>query len=103
MIAAMAKSEMLFGPDPEEADAFSDEHGTPSQRYFNALCLAYGLDKAQYADLIDESGMPLERVNNCENEYRQVAAAFKATMLPNIDAGLMEKVQSVPWLLTRFE
>ena len=31
---------------------FADEHGTPSQRFFNVLCLAYGADPKLFDDFV---------------------------------------------------
>ena len=33
---------------------FADEHGTPAQRFFNLLCMAYGADPKLFADVVDK-------------------------------------------------
>ena len=37
---------------------FADAHATPSQRYFNVLCLAYGADKELFADFVSKGVSP---------------------------------------------
>src|SRR5579862_7154480 len=89
----MAKVWFAFG-----APAWSDEHGTGLQRYYNTLCLAYGAEPAQFKALLDKSDMPQERKDNCANEYQQIRTAFAKTVYPFIDQDLMKKVQATPWL-----
>ena len=91
--AYMAKVWFAFG-----APAWSDEHGTGLQRYYNTLCLAYGAKPAQYKALIDKSDMPKDRIANCANEYKLIYDAFAKTVYPFIDQDLMKKVQAAPWL-----
>ena len=78
--------------------AFADEHGTPRQRYYNYLCLAYGADPAAFQDFVDKGLLPKERSVHCAREYEQVKRAFSKTVLPFIDQGLMKKVQAVQWI-----
>ena len=33
---------------------FADEHGTPAQRFFNLLCMAYGADPKLFADVVEK-------------------------------------------------
>ncbi len=101
MIRGMAYVYKKYGPDPKGAQSsdFADEHGTSSQRFYNAICMAYGKDMAAYQDIVASSGMPPQRLANCENEYRQVEAAYRKTMLPNVDLAIMEKLRLYPGLL----
>ena len=34
--------------------SFADEHGTPAQRLYNLLCVAYGSDKELFADVVEK-------------------------------------------------
>lgn len=79
--------------------AYSDEHGTASQRLYNALCLAYGADPATFGDFVSKGWLPKSRAPDCAREYRQLALAFSKTILPFIDPQARAKVQSVQWLL----
>jgi hypothetical protein len=71
---------------------FSDEHGTPAQRFFNVLCIAYGADDKLFADLVDKGYLPKERAEGCEGEYRQVAHAMTRLIGPHVDKKLAARV-----------
>jgi hypothetical protein len=77
---------------------FADEHGTPSQRYFNVLCLAYGADKELFADFVSSGILPKERAEGCEDEYAQVEFAFDRLITPSVDKKLASRLQR-RWLL----
>jgi len=77
---------------------FADEHGTPSQRYFNVLCLAYGADKELFADFVTSGILPKERAEACEDEYSQVEFAFDRLITPSVDKKLASRLHR-RWLL----
>ena len=77
---------------------FADEHGTPSQRYFNVLCLAYGADKELFADFVSRGILPKERAEGCEDEYAQVEFAFDRLITPSVDKKLASRLHR-RWLL----
>jgi putative metallopeptidase DUF4344 len=77
--------------------AFSDEHGTASQRMYNVVCLAYGGDPVAFKDLVDVGWLPPERAKGCAKEYRQLRFAFEKTILPFIDVEQMKKVRARTW------
>jgi hypothetical protein len=79
--------------------AFSDEHGTASQRMYNVVCLAYGGDPVAFKDLVDVGWLAPERARGCANEYQQLQFAFVKTVLPFIDAEQMKKVRERKWFL----
>lgn len=83
---------------PEEVAYFFDEHGTPSQRFYNAICIAYGKDPDGYRDIVELAEMPMARLDNCAREYAQVKKAFERTILPHLDLAKVEKVRSVDWI-----
>ena len=37
---------------------FADEHGTPAQRFYNVLCLAYGSDPKFYQEIVEKGYLP---------------------------------------------
>jgi hypothetical protein len=78
--------------------AFSDEHGTDAQRFYNFLCIGYGARPAAFQDLVDKGILPESRARNCGREYQQVRRAFLGTVKPFVDEGLMAKVQATKWL-----
>jgi hypothetical protein len=71
--------------------SFSDEHGLPAQRFFNALCVAYGADKKLFSDVVEHGFLPKERAENCESEYRQVDLAYRKLIKPHVDQTLAKK------------
>ena len=64
---------------------FADEHGTPAQRLFNLLCVAYGSDKELFADVVAKGYLPKERMETCEDEYQQIHFAYRRLVAPHVD------------------
>jgi hypothetical protein len=77
---------------------YSQEHGTPAQRFFNVLCIAYGADTKLFADIVSDGYLPKARAEYCEEEYEQVQDAFDLLVLPHIDVALAEKLLDTKWL-----
>jgi len=76
---------------------FADEHGTPSQRFYNLLCMAYGFDQKLFADVVDKGFLPKDRAEGCENEYGQAVFAFEKLIVPHVDRKVVRKLKR-PWL-----
>ena len=76
---------------------FADEHGTPAQRFYNLLCMAYGADPKLFADVVEKAFLPEDRAISCEREYAQVAHAFNTLLGPYIDRRLARKLHK-SWL-----
>jgi hypothetical protein len=83
---------------PPSLKAFSDEHGTPAQRMYNVLCIAYGADQKGFSDFVTKDYLPKKRAEACQDEYEQVRDAFQTLVLPHIDRDLAEKVLDRRWL-----
>ena len=64
---------------------FADEHGTPAQRLFNLLCVAYGSDKELFADVVAKGYLPKDRMETCEDEYQQIHFAYRRLVAPHVD------------------
>jgi hypothetical protein len=79
-------------------DDFSDEHGTPSQRTSNGLCVAYGHSPAVFGKFVTAGWLPQQRAKGCAQEYAQLAAAFDKTILPFIDPKRMAAMEKIDWL-----
>ena len=77
---------------------YSSEHSTPAQRGFNVLCIAYGADSKQFADIVSRGYLPQARAEYCEEEYEQVQDAFEILIRPHLDHVLAEKVLNNSWL-----
>jgi hypothetical protein len=77
---------------------YANEHGTPAQRFFNVLCIAYGADTKLFAEIVSGGYLPKARAEYCEEEYEQVQDAFDLLVLPHIDLDLVEIVRNTKWL-----
>jgi hypothetical protein len=77
---------------------YADEHGTPAQRFYNVLCIAYGADTKEFAEVVSGGYLPKERAEFCEEEYEQVQDAFDKLVLPHIDLDLVEELEDTQWL-----
>jgi hypothetical protein len=71
---------------------FANVHGTPAQRFFNVLCIAYGADKTLFADVVENKYLPQDRADGCDGEYEQIAYAFKVLIDPHLDKALASQV-----------
>lgn len=76
---------------------FADAHGTPSQRYYNVLCIAYGADPVLFAEFVTSGRLPKDRAEGCELEYKQVANAWAKLVAPHIDQELKKELHT-NWL-----
>ncbi|MCC6777135.1 MAG: hypothetical protein IT537_10955 [Hyphomicrobiales bacterium] len=83
---------------PPTFQSFANEHGTPAQRFYNTLCIAYGADPATFGPIVTSGALPRERAEGCQDEYRQVAFAFERLIAPHIDSTLAQKVFARKWL-----
>jgi len=64
---------------------FADEHGTPAQRLYSLLCLAYGSDKKLFTDIVEKGFLPKERAEICSEEYSQIDFAYRTLIAPHVD------------------
>ncbi len=77
---------------------FADEHGLPAQRFYNVLCMAYGADSKQFADVVDKGYLPKERAEGCADEYDTVIRALNKLIGPYIDQARAKQVRARQWL-----
>ncbi len=66
--------------------AYGGAHSTPLQRLYSVICHASGFDEAMFRDLKASSDLPAWRAGGCEDEYNQIAHAFRTLLGPHIDA-----------------
>src|SRR4029450_1816383 len=92
------KTEFEAATAPHALKAFANVHGTPAQRFYNLLCIAYGADAQLFGDLVAKGYLPKERAEDCEGEYKQVAFAIQKLIAPHIDARRARKVFDKSWL-----
>ena len=84
--------------DPPSMAEFADEHGTPEQRAFNLICMAYGADQELFGDLPALGGLPQKRADNCEEEFELISLAYQALIGPHVDPELAKKMFDRTWL-----
>ncbi len=77
---------------------YANVHGTPAQRFFNLLCIAYGADPKLFGDLTAKGYLPAERAEGCEDEYKQAAFAYQTLIGPHVDPKRTKKVLDKIWL-----
>ena len=77
---------------------YASEHGTPAQRFFNVLCIAYGADTKLFGDIVSKGFLPKTRAEFCEEEYEQVQDAVDLLIIPHIDLDIADKIMGDPWL-----
>jgi len=86
------KADILKSQSSTTITKFADIHGTPAQRFYNVLCIAYGADRKLFADVVEKGYLPEDRADGCDGEYEQIAYAFKALIDPHLDEALARKV-----------
>ena len=77
---------------------YADEHGTPAQRFYNILCIAYGANAKLFGDIVNKGYLPQTRAEYCDEEYEQVQEAFKKLVLPHIDLVMSKEILGKTWL-----
>lgn len=83
---------------PPTMTRFADVHGTPAQRFYNVLCIAYGADARLFGDMVEKGYLPKERAEDCKAEYQQVADAYEKLIDPHVDRSRAKKVFDKSWL-----
>ena len=91
-------AELMKAERPRSIEEFAGEHGTPAQRAYNVMCMAYGADRKVFGDFVEKGFLPRERAEFCHEEYEQVQDAFQALVAPHIDQDLARKVFDRTWL-----
>jgi Putative metallopeptidase len=51
-------------------------HGAPLQRFYNLLCMGYGVDRDLFADLVEKEYLPAQRARGCRVEFGEINFAF---------------------------
>jgi hypothetical protein len=76
--------------------AFANDHGLPQERFYNLLCLAFGANKGEFADV--GSYLPPTRSPKCSYEYQTLVRAFRKEIGPHIDQEMAKRVLDTDWL-----
>ena len=97
-VAYAYKTEVEADTTPLTMTRFADVHGTPAQRFYNVLCIAYGADAQLFGDMVAKGYLPKERAEDCKGEYQQVADAYEKLIGPHVDRSRAKKVFDKSWL-----
>jgi hypothetical protein len=97
-VAYAYKTEAEAATKPPTMKHFADVHGTPAQRFYNVLCIAYGADKQLFGDIVEKGYLPKDRAEDCKDEYQQVAYAYEKLIGPHVDLARAKKVFDKRWL-----
>src|SRR5262249_43581412 len=60
------KTEAEAEKAPPGIKQFANAHGTPAQRFYNLLCIAYGSDSQLFGDMVKTGHLPKERAEDCK-------------------------------------
>jgi Putative metallopeptidase len=64
------KTEAEAAKTPPGVKQFASAHGTPAQRLYNLLCLAYGADPQLFGNFVEKGYLPKERAEERTNTSR---------------------------------
>jgi hypothetical protein len=78
--------------------SFSDVHGTPQQRFYNILCMAYGADQKVFSELVEKGYLPQSRARRCKKDFGEVVFAFQHLIRPHVDSEMAKRVLETEWL-----
>ena len=90
-----------FKENPKVAvplEAFSSNHGSPEQRFYNLLCIAYGSNRELFADYVEKGYLPKTRAGSCRYEYRMLAKAVRREISPHVDRQMATDIWQSNWL-----
>ena len=59
-----------------DVSTFADEHSLDAQRYYNILCIAYGLNTQEYAPLVSKGLLPETRARGCVSEATKIKRSW---------------------------
>jgi len=76
--------------DPGVA-SFADEHSLDAQRYFNLLCIVYGLNPDQNGAIIEKGMLPKERAARCPAEASKINRSWARLLLPHFSPRFQPK------------
>ncbi len=72
--------------------AFSSDHGSPEERFYNLACIAYGYDPQIFHRVIDFDYLPPSRAKVCKYEYSNLRYAFRTLIAPHVDMNQVKRV-----------
>jgi hypothetical protein len=77
--------------------AFSSDHGSPEQRYFNLICTAYGYDARLFS--LEMNKIPPSRAQKCKDEYEDIKYAMHTVFWSHLDHEKVKRVLAMKWFI----
>jgi Putative metallopeptidase len=77
--------------------AFSSDHGSPEERYFNLICTAYGYDARLFS--IEVHKLPQSRAQKCKFEYEEIKYAMHTVFWSHLDQDKVKRVLAMNWFI----
>jgi peptidoglycan hydrolase-like protein with peptidoglycan-binding domain len=71
--------------------SFADEHSLDAQRYFNLLCMVYGLDPENNGSIVENGMLPKERAARCPDEASKINRSWARLILPHFSPRFQPK------------
>lgn len=71
--------------------SFADEHSLDAQRYFNLLCMVYGLDPESNGAIVENGMLPKERAARCPEEASKINRSWARLILPHFSPRFQPK------------
>ena len=85
-----------------QGSEFASRASPDPQRFFNYACIAAAANPWLFYKWVSDKVIPPDRAGPegrwCDDEYAQVRKAFNLRIMPNVDADLLVKMRSTPWL-----
>lgn len=66
----------------EENPVTANEHSLDEQRFYNAVCLAYGSNAQLFAEFVTEGVLPKGRAARCPWEWRRISRSWTRLLAP---------------------
>jgi putative metallopeptidase DUF4344 len=77
--------------------ALSSDHGTPEERYFNLICIAYGYDQRLFS--LEMNKIPPSRARKCRDEYEDIKYAMHTVFWSHLDHDKVKRVLAMKWFI----
>lgn len=68
-----------------DKDALADPHTPNEARMYNILCWIYGSDPDSQGAMITEEGLPQDRADRCETEWKTLSNAWSELLAPHLE------------------
>jgi Putative metallopeptidase len=78
--------------------AFSSNHGSPEERYYNLMCMAYGADPTLFADVVENGMLPKTRARGCNYEFKTLRHAVLREIRPHLDFPMAQEIWNMRWI-----